>query len=1623
MTAYLYFHGGDGKINGTNAVRVTSAMGVYYNPSAFIMTHADPAYEFVGDWYYGTETDSEYTLKASLVDGTVRVAASGVIHYWPRWTNDEFVVVFEPNGGTGSMANLPMRANHTNHLPACSFSRSNHRFLGWSLREALQSVDYTNRSEVVFGHDRNAGAHGNVTLSAVWGKQFTLKFNRNRGGGTMPNIVLDDGETRKLPACTFTAPSGYKFDGWSSSEIGGYQDEDEVTYSSSSWKGTVATLDAKWVLMSYKVHFEANADGVTGSMKDQTLEFDVTASLSPCAFSRVGYRFNGWATSPTGSAVYANLAEVKNLSENDQSVVNLYATWVPNVYYVRFNANAGGVSGSMKDQTVDYDVVAPLSPCAFSRVGYRFDGWASSPTGSVVYADAVDVKNLSAKNKATVDLYALWAPNPYYVRFDGNGGTGGMDVMSCEYGRSYALPANAYSVEGSTFSGWATNAAEEVAYGDRETVSNLCSVAGATNVLKAVWRKNAYRIAFDANGGVGSVATLACEYDAVYQLPTNDFARTGFTFSGWATNSTDAAVYAEGASVSNLTGVAGGEVMMFATWSPKSYTVVFDANGGQGEMSSQAFSYGVEGLLAGNAFTNRGCRFTGWSTEAYGLVRYADGASVSNLVSVAHGECRLFAQWETVTNDIMYALDNGTLFSAVDSPADTYVAAIEEASAVNGNCVRIDSVVNGSLIETNKCNDGFRIFPDATGELTFRWKVFNFAKNEFHRDGWKAEVILEGSTATTNLVLGYRKSDYSDPDDWADYTVSVTNVPMSLQFRFACESQNYTTNMYALFDHVRWVPDEPPPVPSLYTVEYDVNGGDIAATPLPSYLEVAVAESKTTLPVLNDSDRDGGWMFAGWSADPLAKTAEFPGGASYQDLAALQGQTNRLHAVWQERLETEDRYEPSSAGYDARGTRWIYRSFGDSSFIVSAVFKDSAPEILEIPTALGGLPVGGMKAIPGVKALRFIGDRPGWRIENPEKMSLSFIEYPAVNDTWKAGPLAGYEDVVCRGYVGPVAVLGAAKCYFWTNANQKIVFAYAEDDLPAEVIVPETVTWGGVVWTVSGFERECFAGQKTTSIRYPQSWTERMLGVDPTTIADGITSAAPAGDYHTVTFAGGNGAVGSLPDYRVPSGYALKLPSNPYTRVGYVFAGWRTESGGVVADPVVVNADMTLAAGWSPIQYAITYILNGGKNAAANPSSYTIESSLALSAPSRDGHVFKGWTPNDGVIAKGSTGAKTFTANWTAVTPDPPADPEPTDPEPTDPEPTDPEPTDPIKPEIRLFDTVEIGGLPSKAMTYYGFLGDTNELEGTFTLALRVPRNGVSAATMTLLDPDTGKKTKIKGSVNVQSGVCTGDLAGLELGLQGVTGSFRGSEAQGAVDAVKAKDAEAQEVLAAFKGHVYTLVCTDSSGNDCQVTATVQTKGKVKISGRVGTAKVSGTAQMSVGDRCAVPFVYRRNGVGLTFVLWFDKDTRELLDVTGLGSGVDVMVAGESFVPASGDYVFSIVEPQQLLKLVPDAIAETPTDVVVTWNGSKYDAGKAASVKYDRRAGKVVINTTRGTNISGLTLKYSRGSLSGSFTVYGFNGSKLVKNKFTVAGVVVDGVGYASATNRKLGSLKVELVR
>ncbi len=153
-----------------------------------------------------------------------------------------------------------------------------------------------------------------------------------------------------------------------------------------------------------------------------------------------------------------------------------------------------------------------------------------------------------------------------------------------------------------------------------------------------------------------------------------------------------------------------------------------------------------------------------------------------------------------------------------------------------------------------------------------------------------------------------------------------------------------------------------------------------------------------------------------------------------------------------------------------------------------------------------------------------------------------------------------------------------------------------------------------------------------------------------------LTLTLTADKLYTVTLDTAGGDPIRPIQYTVES-EAFLLPTP--VRTGYIFLGWTgegiTEPQKTMEIPQGSTGDRTYTANWQVIEYTITLDASGGDS--LDPITYTVETPVILPTPTSTGYTFLGWTGEGEttpqptvVLPKGTTGDKTYTANWKTIT-------------------------------------------------------------------------------------------------------------------------------------------------------------------------------------------------------------------------------------------------------------------------------------------------------------------------------------------------------------------------------------
>lgn len=288
----------------------------------------------------------------------------------------------------------------------------------------------------------------------------------------------------------------------------------------------------------------------------------------------------------------------------------------------------------------------------------------------------------------------------YTITFNANGGTGAPAKQTKTHGTDLKLSTTKPTRTGYTFVGWATSASATSA----TYAAGSVYTKDVSDTLYAVWRKQSYTIAFNANGGqnapgvqtqtYGTAITLTDEqpdktytvtFDAAGGTSDTSFYSLDCSFSGWNTskdgtgtavqsgasykpnaNVTLYAIYsnpvlgtypipekeghvfngwytaASGGTKVNADSVISADTTLYAQWDLETYSVIYFDDGSANLPKEQTKTYGTPLTLSAQTPTKEGYSFKGWSVEeGSAIVAYLPGATYTNEDSVL-----LYPVWE-----------------------------------------------------------------------------------------------------------------------------------------------------------------------------------------------------------------------------------------------------------------------------------------------------------------------------------------------------------------------------------------------------------------------------------------------------------------------------------------------------------------------------------------------------------------------------------------------------------------------------------------------------------------------------------------------------------------------------------------------------------------------------------------------------------------------------------------------------------------------------------------------------------------------------------------------------------------------------------------------------------------
>lgn len=1174
--------------NGATSVVDTNKPVVGVNENYTLPAPVRNGYKFLG-WYDSLENGNRLTDESGRSVSVYQQEES--ITVYARWEANLNSIIFDANGGNGTMQNQQIATDSSAILSGCSFTKVGYTFIGWGT--TANEKTYDDKAEY------SMGTNSTYRLFAIWQANVnTLRFDANGGNGTMSDMSIKTDETKAITSCGFSR-EGYDFVGWATSENGikAYGDKSKYLMGSDS----EYTLYALWTPTKYTITYNLNGGSISNANKTEyTIESETFTLTNP---TRPGYTFNGW----TGS-VLSDKTYTVSISTGSTGNLSFTANYEANLNWLLFNANGG--SGEMTAMIIATDKTVKLNPCTFSRKGYDFVGWTTSANGEKVYSDG---QNYTMGVNSEYVLYAVWKIKTYTIEYDLNNGT----VLENE--TSYTVETESFTLEnplrdGYTFIGWSGT---DIA--DKSTAVAIEKGSIGDRTFTANWQANTNVLHFNANGGDGNMDDMSIKTDETKTLSANTFTRKGYKFKGWSNTTNGAVAYLDSSSYKMGTSPV---YTLYAVWEANTNRLIFNGNGAtSGGMDEMFIKTDKSVDLTDCGFAKIGYSFKGWATESNGSVKYLNKATY---IMGAESSYTLYAVWQINQYTITLELNGGTASqnsitqdynSVVDSPVATrsgydfveWYADSDFATVYNFSTMPAENVTVYAK---------WQLDTTYTGEIGIR----NIQELQAIKEYLGGKFYLENDIDANGFKftpLGSMEHPFTGVFDGNNKTIKMLSI-----------SGNY--NYAGLFGYSKGKICDLTVTNSKYMLTANYVGGIVAYT-------IGSIENCHWNGTIQTSDGTvGGIVGYGLVVSQCSVSGSITTDKTLKNVGGIAGLISTVENCYCDiniRADSNDRVDNLYikkdlylGGYIAAGAEKITNSLVSSKSDYRISFYSTGMQISRL--CREGAVEGSFIITSGNSHVNSDGGR---YINIKEIASRSYMtaQYNWSTDIW------------CWGYDYPVLYgNGYVKVNYsgidgLNNDNNPDGYKKNSDGFVLSNVVKDGYTFDG--WYSDGDYKTKV--EKVVNITEPLTlyakWTPNNYTVTLNTVGVEISK-----NTATVTY---------------DSNYTLEVPTRlGYTFLGWYdgtgnsAVAYTDETGKSLEKWTILNNNIILYAHWELNNYEITYDLDGGVIDGDNPSYYTVHDEFDLLTPSKQGFVFIGWTPYNRV-SLGTTGNIEFIATWKSI--------------------------------------------------------------------------------------------------------------------------------------------------------------------------------------------------------------------------------------------------------------------------------------------------------------------------------------------------------------------------------------
>ncbi|MBR3003212.1 MAG: InlB B-repeat-containing protein [Clostridia bacterium] len=1203
-----------------------------------------------------------------------------------QWSSISYTINYELNGGTLSSTNPTSYSPETDTFTLNNPSKEGWAFKGWS------GTGLTGENNTTVTIEK--GSTENRSYTAHFDKTITLT-QKHGTSTTTQEYTLKDTETSH----TFTLETskdtleGWTFSGWLNDATPKVQDYEPTA--------TIEISENKTVYATYSQEFTATFIDYNGTAK-QTRTVKGTAygnnkcggidnqyatGTSPTQNTYTGWTSGGWTTGTASDAT-------SNLSSNKKFTLNANTTYYgiySQAVSLSYEPNGGSSTPSTQNgtrKTNSYAISTSLNPTftlasAITKTGNIFEGWAVSEPISETKTEKTSI---TPDSGTSLTATAQWTAKVYTVTLNQDGGTGGTTTIYEKYGVGWYSDAECKnsitsitkpSKNGFTFGGYFKGTNTYTWIDSMGEIKALSSDIDEDNLqLTAKWISKSYLISYNLNGGTVSSANPT-SYDSETETFTlNNPSKEGFTFKGWSgtglTGDTNKSVTIPKGSTGNRS--------YTAQWTADTYTVTYNGNGATGgSTATQTATYDESFSVASNGFTKTGYSFAGWTTNTNGTddgYNWTNWSGTWNFVNGQSGisgwKLQLYARW---VDDIKPTIKSANPSTTLDIANYVDFNATDEGTGIAGYNITTSSTAPTTWIPVV---NAVETATETKYEQNAAWaRVFH------HNNHWGIVLYDDESDAkSSNTVDKYSVlgniAKYKNSSKW-EFMLQYPDVSTT-QYNRWTQTVNPTTsstNVGYTAVHIDWAEKDWAGIAKSASTSSTFIDGSPGNSSLWWYAIGAYARHQGGIPGPNSSivGTTNLWaridnLTTTTSANLTRRLGDLKSNTKYYVWVKDNAGNTQSKAVTVNKVDTTAPTASITSTNNSATSQTATLTMNDNVGITKYYWGTSNPENANVTWENNTSKT--LTKTVSSEGTYYLGvqDAAGNRtVTSKEFSKLTYDTNYFENDIYEVSKpyiTRNFGNVTAVGTTTQVDNSSAkyGKELRWTCTTAGTGGAHMS---PGRLTVGSTYTWSVYIKAnknVSlnlGHEQSgrITANVTTSWQRFTYTFTAQDTTYNSFTFYAKSPSAWEVGDVmymHSLELKEVGGLNTSTTLQATENNLVLSTP----TRTGYTFNGWYTAPTGgtkVTTSTAVPSSSTTYYAQWTIISYSISYTLNGGTNGSGNPSSYNIASDITLNNPTRSGYEFKGWsgtgltgdTNKSVTIPKGSTGNRSYTANWLQI--------------------------------------------------------------------------------------------------------------------------------------------------------------------------------------------------------------------------------------------------------------------------------------------------------------------------------------------------------------------------------------